>query len=378
MKLLLIICLSAIFYSYILYPILLKIFVRIRPQGAQDETYLPFVSIIIAAYNEDKVIEKKVQNCLSLDYPKDSLEIIVASDGSTDRTNDIVRQYAQAGIQLIAYPQRRGKVNVLNSTVPGAKGDIIVFTDANAVFQKDAISKLIRPFSNEKIGCVCGLLKFLSAEGSSSGELEGVYWRYETFLKKREGAMGSLLGANGAIYAIRKELFFACPPDTIVEDFVIPMKILEKGFQVVYDHEAIAYEEAAKHIIQEKGRRIRIGAGDYQALFMLWHMLNPLRGFPALAFWSHKVLRWFAPFFMTGAFMANLFLLSQPLFLGLFIIQCLFYLCAFLGQMLSWIGVSVKILNLCYYFVSMNLALFLGFIRFVTRTQSVAWERTER
>jgi cellulose synthase/poly-beta-1,6-N-acetylglucosamine synthase-like glycosyltransferase len=371
-----------IVYSYALYPLILilmgKFCKRGGGQGAAFSQEQPGVSLVIAAFNEEKVIRGKIENCLALAYPRDRLEIIVGSDGSRDRTNTIVREYASQSVVLLDHGVRRGKVNVLNDVIPRAKHDVIVFSDANTLFASDAIRRLVRHFSDPRVGCVCGELTFVNAEGSKSGELEGVYWRYETFLKKIEGSFGSLLGANGAIYAIRKNLFSPCPSDTIVEDLMIPMRILEKGYRVIYDPEARAIEEAAKHIVQEKERRIRIGAGDFQALFRLLAMLNPLRGFSALAFWSHKVLRWFGPFFMMTAFIMNLFLIPQPMYFILFIGQFLFYTLAWAGKMLSRSGKSLKLLRLCYYFVSMNLALFWGFIRFASGTQRVAWERMER
>ncbi|MBU2541256.1 MAG: glycosyltransferase family 2 protein [Candidatus Omnitrophica bacterium] len=366
-------------YAYILYPMLLFLFDKFiqRPKFTTTEN-LPKVSLIIAAYNEEKVIEKRIKNCLELDYPKDRLEIIIASDGSDDRTNEIVRRYNLDGVILFDYSKRQGKANVLNETLPRTKHGIIIFSDANAFFEPDAIKKLVCYFDDSRIGCVCGLLKFVNAQGSDSAELENFYWRYETFLKKIEGARGSLLGANGPIYAIRKELFIPCPSDTIVEDFFIPMKILEKGYKVFYEKEAVAIEETTKHIIQEKQRRIRIGAGDFQALFRLLPMLNPLKGFSSFSFWSHKVLRWLAPFFLIFAVFLNLFLLMDPLYKLVFAMQCIFYICAVVGQILSWSGINIKPINLCYYFVSMNLSLLIGFVRYITGRQSVAWARTER
>jgi cellulose synthase/poly-beta-1,6-N-acetylglucosamine synthase-like glycosyltransferase len=366
-------------YSYVLYPLILLALRKPSPKnGTRPDDFTPSVSIVISAYNEEKVIRKRIENLLWLEYPKDKLELIIASDGSDDKTAEIVKEYQAKGIVLYDYKERRGKVNVLNETVPKARGEIIVFSDANSFFTSSTVTKLVHRFQDQNVGCVCGALHFTTPEGSTSAALEGVYWRYENFLKTVEGQFGSLLGANGALYAVRKELFYPCPPDTIIEDFVIPMKILEKGLKNVYEPEAIALEDAAKHIVQEKTRRIRIGAGDFQSIGLLWRMLAPGRGFPALAFWSHKILRWFTPFFMLGAFLSNALLLDSPALRTIFVIQCDFYALAVLGQVLTRAGFPVKILSLCYYFVSMNLALFLGFVNYVTGTHSVKWERTER
>jgi len=306
------------------------------------------------------------------------MQIIIASDGSTDGTNQIVREFARQGVILLEFRERRGKINVLNEAVSKANGEIIVFSDANTMFASDAVKKLVRHFGQPSIGCVCGQLHFQCSEGSRTGELEGFYWKFETMLKKIEGSRGSLLGANGGIYALRKSLYEPCPSNTIVEDFVIPMKILQRGYRVIYDPEAKATEVVVTHIIQEMARRIRIGAGDFQALFMLLSMLNPLRGFSALAFFSHKVLRWFAPFLLILIFVTNMFLLQQDFYFYFFVIQLGFYLFALIGRFLTRIGRYVKLFSLSYYFVSMNIALLIGFFKYITASQKVAWERTER
>jgi len=367
-------------YAYCFYPVLLWLLDRFfKVQKFLSNEDCPPVSLIVAAYNEEKVIESRIRNCLALDYPKDKLEIIIASDGSSDGTTDIVRRYAPEGVVLHAYAERRGKVNVLNETVPKAKYSIVLFSDANTAFTRQAVKKLVRYFADPNVGCVCGGLQFVNAEGSNTGELEGIYWRYETFLKKIEGRRGALLGANGAIFAIRKGLYQSLESDTIIEDFVLPMRILQKGFACLYASEASAIEEAAHKIVHERQRRVRIGAGDFQSLFRLLPMLNPFRGFPALAFFSHKVLRWLAPFFLAVAFAANIFLLTsgRP-YIFIFILQCAFYSAALAGRGMVRRKKQFKLLSLAYYFASMNLALFLGFLKFLQGTQSVKWNRTER
>lgn len=370
-----------IVYGYLVYPVILLMIKAAdrRPQAIdhRPET-LPSVSIIIAAYNEEKVIDSKIKNLLELDYPKDRIEIAIASDGSTDTTDLIVSGYAHNGIKLVRLDGRNGKVNAINKVVPDLRGEIVVFSDANTFYKEDAVKMLVRNFDDERIGCVCGELRFRNARQNEVGNLEGFYWRYEQFLKRNEGMRGSLLGANGGIYAIRKSLFKALPSDTIVEDFVMPMKILEKGYKVIYEPEAIAYEETSQKIVQEMERRVRIGAGDFQALTLTWRLLNPARGFTALSYFSHKVIRWFAPFLLMIALASNLFLLNTDFYKIIFLLQCLFYIAAILGRVLSGFNIRLKAFGLPYYFVSMNIALFLGFIRFCTNSQSVTWQRTER
>jgi len=368
-----------IIYSYMVYPVLLRVLDKLfKPKAFVQTDDLPMVSLIVSAFNEEKVIRQRIENCFSLDYPEGHLEVLIASDGSDDKTAEIVKEYEGRGIILLDYKEREGKVNVLNKTVPKASHDILIFTDANTMFKHDAIKKLVRHFGDSKIGCVCGSLQFVNAKGSQTGELEGFYWRYETMMKKLEGKRGALLGANGAIYAIRKSLYENCPSDTIVEDFYLPMRILHKGYHVIYDVDANALEESAHKVIHEKERRIRIGAGDFQALFRLLPMLNPFKGFSALAFWSHKVLRWFAPILLLIVFASNSYLYYIPFYKGMFLLQVVFYVFACFGQVLSWSGFHNKIFSLPYYFVSMNLALLLGLFRYLSRSQKSAWKRTER
>lgn len=371
-----------VLYGYVFYPVVLLLLRKVHSDRPKTEDrrpkILPSVSVVIAAYNEEGIIEKRIENLLELDYPKDKLEVVIASDGSTDGTDAIVNKYSDRGIKLFRIEGRVGKVNVINKVVPGLNGEIIVLSDANTFYKKDAVSKLARNFEDNRTGCVCGELKFYGGNKNEVGNLEGIYWRYEQFLKRMEGARGSLLGANGGIYAIHKNLFEPLPEDTIVEDFVLPMKILEKGYKVVYEPEALAYEETSKKIVQEMERRIRIGAGDFQALILTWRLLDPRRGFTALSYFSHKVIRWFAPFFLMAVFISNVFLAGNNFYMFTFAAQCAFYAAAIIGRLFSGLNIRLKILGLPYYFVSMNIALFLGFIRFCTSSQSVAWNRTER
>ena len=367
-----------ILYTYAVYPLMLAVFFRpkdkdYRPQAENPEPSM--VTILVCAHNEEKVIRERIDNLLSLDYPKEKTEIVIASDGSCDDTDNIVKEYKDAGVRLLSFSDRAGKVNTINRSLSDLNGDIIVLTDANTIFERDAVSRLIEKFKYKDIGCVVGELHF---RDEGIGRLEGIYWRFEQFLKKTEGARGSLLGANGGIYAFRKELFINLPNDTIVEDFVLPMKILEKGHKVYYEPLAIAYEDAAQKLVQEFERRVRIGAGDYQALVYTWKILNPLRGFTAFAYFSHKVVRWFVPFFIISLFFTNLFLVNHFFYRMVFMSQIIFYITAGLGNVLHRIDFKCKYIELPYYFVSMNTALLIGFFRFCLGRQSVKWIRTQR
>jgi cellulose synthase/poly-beta-1,6-N-acetylglucosamine synthase-like glycosyltransferase len=262
---------------------------------------------------------------------------------------------------------------VLNRLVPLATGELLVFSDANAMFERDALRKLVRHFDDAGLGGVCGRLVF---HGVGSDTEEGPYWKMETWLKTHESAVDSCLGANGAIYAIRKSAWPSIPDNTLIDDFVIGMRVREQGLRFIYDAEAVANEDLPTSVGHEMTRRIRIGAGGFQSLRLCWRSLLPWRGVYSWCFWSHKVLRWFAPFFMIAAFVSNCFLVEHLFFSMTFFVQCLFYAFAWVGK--NWRGEKSAVFSAPYYFLSINLALLFGFFRFVTGTQQAAWKRTAR
>jgi biofilm PGA synthesis N-glycosyltransferase PgaC len=364
---------GAILYSYALYPLLLAVLPKRRRPALPEPTDWPSVSILISVFNEEKHIAARIENLLALDYPPEKMEILIGSDGSTDRTNELVRKFADRRVTLHAFEQRSGKPSVLNRLVPQARGELLVFSDANAMFARDALKKLARHFADAGIGGVCGRLVL---HGENKATDEGPYWKLETYLKTRESAIDSCLGANGAIYAIRKSCWPGIPDNTFIDDFVIGMRVRERGRRVIYDTEAVATEELPASVAHEMTRRIRIGAGDFQALFLCWRSLLPWRGFHSMAFWSHKVLRWLAPFFMIAALVSNFLLLPHPVFLVTMILQLLFYALALLGQLTR--SRKFVLFSAPYYFVTINLALLFGFFRFITGTQQAAWKRTAR
>ncbi len=364
---------TAIIWSYAIYPLLLALVPARRHEQAGDSRDWPSVSVLISVYNEEKHIVARIENLLTLDYPRDKLEILIGSDGSTDRTNELVGTFPDARVKLHAFEQRGGKPSVLNRLVPQARSELLVFSDANAMFGPDALRKLARHFANPQIGGVCGKLVF---HGDNSETDEGPYWKLETYLKTHESALDSCLGANGAIYAIRRSCWPRIPDNTFVDDFVIGMRVREAGHRVIYDTEAVASEELPQSVGHEMTRRIRIGAGDFQALFLCWRSLLPWRGFYSIAFWSHKVLRWFAPFLMIAALVSNAALLPRPLFAVLLALQLAFYILALFGALIR--RRKIVVFSAPYYFVTINLALLFGFFRFITGTQQAAWKRTAR
>lgn len=379
-----------IFYTYFIYPIVLSILSGIY-QVKKDAQYLfnrsqrrtkdiddlPNVSIVIAAYNEESCIKERIDNLLLLDYPAEKINIHIASDGSSDGTNAILSSYSANNYHAHIFKENRGKMSVLNDLVNICEDEIIVFSDANTHFETDVIKKLVRHFVDEKMGVVCGELHLV--DGISGDNMDGIYWRYEQVLKFHESRLGALLGANGAIYAIRKSLFEPLPANTIVDDFQIAMNISRKKYITHYDPEAIAIEEVAPNLKAEAGRRIRIGLGNYQAFFKMPWALNPLLGWRFVAYISHKVFRWFAPHMMIIALLANLLLLEIPVYQLLMLLQVVFYTIALYGLYRESKGKKTSgIVTLITFFLSMNVALFKGFIRYFTSNVQGTWQRTSR
>lgn len=377
----------AICYSYLGYPILL---LAVRPWLARKKNRevtfqhdLPSVAIVIAAYNESAFIGQRVINLMSVDYPSDKLTIYIESDGSTDQTVEIATRTAaeQSNIYVSDHKIRRGKVQLLNQACQKAHCDILVFSDANVTFEVDALKRLVAAFSDQTVGCACGKLCFTIPDGSAHTATEGLYWRLESWLKEQEGANGFLLGANGAIYAVRRNLWKPCPPDTVVEDFFIPARLLMEGFRVVFEPAAVAYEAIPKKLSDEFGRRVRIGAGDFQILSRCWPLLHPRHGLAAWAFFSRKVLRWLGPFFLLISLSSAILLTKQGSLLGLVTLYgwSAFLVAAILGASAKTRhGIFGKLFAAAAHFLGMNLALLIGFFRWLFRIQKVTWQRTAR
>jgi cellulose synthase/poly-beta-1,6-N-acetylglucosamine synthase-like glycosyltransferase len=371
-------CVVLIGYSYLLYPMILFLLSSLQKaerrqdrRTSADRFQWPKVTMLVAAHNEEGIIKEKIRNCLAIDYPDKNFHVVIASDGSNDRTNAIVQSCKNPRIQLIAYPERQGKIGTLNATLPTLTDQIVVMSDANTMYSPDAVRKLARHFADERVGCVCGELILESPEGGGSGE--GLYWKYETLLKRMESKCGFLLGATGGIFAIRKSLFQPLPPGTIIEDFVTGMKVLAQGFKVCYEPEARATEFMEPTMRDEMRRKSRIGAGGFQAIGLTAEMLNPGRGLPAIGYWSHKIIRWFVPFLMVGALAANVGLVTETGYVLLLALQLLAYVIGIQGLLARRRG--NRLVQPIHYFFLMNLALFIGFFRYIRGTQRVTWER---
>lgn len=375
------VCLGLVAFAYLGYPVLIyllsRAFGRHPVPPAVEAADLPTVSLLVAAYNEEVDIEARVRNALALEYPAGKLEVVIASDGSTDGTNEIVRRYADRGVRLLAYPENRGKATVLNRSVPRLTGEIVVLSDANTMMEPDAARRLAAWFADPAVGVVCGRL--VLSDPQTGRNADGLYWKYETFLKKCESRLGALLGSNGAIYAVRKAIFPFVQTGTLIDDFVIPLQARRaSGCRIVYDDRAVAYEETPPTLRAEFRRRVRIGAGGFQSIGMLWRLLSPANGWVALTFLCHKIIRWACPFFLIGALATNALLLGQPGFREVMAAQLGFYALAAAGHWLPRRLGFLKPFRLPTMFVTMNLALFFGFIRWARGGNNGTWRRTDR
>lgn len=373
-------CLALIAFSYIGYPIIIACLAACfgkRSQIQQEPGDLPLVSLLIAAHNEEAEIEERIRSALAMDYPPGRLEIVIASDGSSDATPAIVRRYEERGVRLLDYPMRRGKAAVLNAAMAEVTGDIIVLSDANTHMEPQALKRIVRWFADPQTGVVCGRLVLHDPERGRN--VDSVYWKYETFLKKNESRLGALLGANGAIYAIRRECYRPIPAGTIVDDFVIPLLAkMATGCSIIYDCEARAHEVTPNAIVSEFHRRSRIGAGGLQSLGLLWPLLNPRRGWIAFTFFSHKLLRWACPFFLLALLGSNIALADAPLYCWLLIGQMAFYVVSVLAAFLPARPRLLRPLRLTTMFIGMNTALLVGYWRWLRGRQKGIWNPTAR
>ncbi len=379
MKLALYIIIGLVFflpiYTYFLYPLILKILnIFIHKRYRRDDSFQPSVSILIAAYNEEKVIAEKIRNLCISDYPENKIEFLIGSDGSSDRTVQIANKFSQIKNLKVFDLPRGGKVNVLNFLLKRATSEILVFSDANTMFDPQAIKKLVRNFADQRIGCVSGQVRLnLNADSGQGAKSESAYWKYENLIKTLESKTGRLSGANGAIYAIRNGLMNQIRKGIINDDFYVSTLVLQLGFDVILDKDAIAYEEPNDDFKSQFKRHVRDGSGHYQAIGVFWKMLFPRKG--CFVYVSHRVIKWIVPFAMIIAFFTNGILAINNIYFTILAgIQMFSYLFLLFYHFYSRKGQSIKGINLVYYFVSVNLALFVGFTRFLFKKQQATWE----
>jgi len=344
---------------------------------------LPPVSILISAYNEEKVIRQRIENIKGLKYDFDKLELLIGSDCSADKTNEILQQESKnySWMKTVLFEKRRGKAAVLNDLASLAKNEILVFTDANSMFEDDALINLTSGFSNEAIGGVCGRLVLEEPEGKyEKSNKERLYWKYETVLKKLEGILGILIAANGGIFAIRKMLFTKFPEKyAVTDDLFQTLAVLNQNHNFVYEYDAVAHEDVSKEIITEFNRKVRFAATNFQTIKDFKNLLLNKKVLLSYAIWSHKVLRWLVPIFAILLFFSNLFLIKQgSLYYGAMILQLGFYLSVLVGFIFHKLKVSGSIFSIIYYYAFTNVALLIGMFKFLAGKHTYTWDSTPR
>ena len=370
---------SLITYHYFIFPLLLVIWSFIRNLRVTKGGVLPRVTLIVAAYNEEKCIRSKIENCFSLDYPVEQLEIIIVSDGSTDATPTIVKEYEQSGIVGLFSPPRRGKTSALNCAVARATGDILVFSDANSMFRQDAIRKLVASFADRTIGGVSGRKSIVVNVDRESSKGDSLFWQVESYLKTLQSKAGSITTGDGEIFAVRRLLYTEIPEEIINDDTAITFGIIRQGYRVIYEPEAVSEEEASIVLEDDFNVKVRMVSGGYQTLQYFGDVIFPPMNFFAVQFFSHKVLRWTMPVWLAALFVVNLFLLRGWYFV-FFILQVAFYLLALWGYIRKKQGKdSVKFLYIPLYYCTMNIAAFKGLLSFLRRESQVKiWKKAAR
>jgi cellulose synthase/poly-beta-1,6-N-acetylglucosamine synthase-like glycosyltransferase len=377
-----------LFYSYLGYGILIYLLIRLKvflsKKNRPDPVpgFEPEVSLIISAYNEEDFIEKKILNSLDLDYPAEKLRLIIITDGSDDKTAAIIRNYPQ--IQLLHEAERRGKVAAMNRAMQYVRTPFVIFSDANTLLNRACVKEMVKHYADPKTGGVAGEKKVLSGrQGKAAGAGEGLYWKYESLLKKLDSGFNTVVGAAGELFSVRTTLFHETPEDTIIEDLVQSLQVCRQGYIIRYEPMAYATETASVSMREEQKRKIRISAGAFQAMLILKDIFNPFK-YPLLAFQfiSHRVLRWtLSPVCLIILFISNLGIVYQGgdrLYLITLLLQTVFYAMASMGWLFANHNLRIKGLYVPYYFMFMNLSVFIGFYRFIRKRQTSIWEKALR
>jgi biofilm PGA synthesis N-glycosyltransferase PgaC len=375
-----------IFYTFLGYGILLYLLVRVRRLLVGDrkkstgELPLPTLTLVVAAYNEAEILEEKIKNTLSLNYPADKLQLLFVTDGSTDASPEIIGQYSQ--IKGMFSPERRGKIHAIHRAMAEVTSDIVVFTDANTFLNPDALELIARCYEDPKVGAVSGE-KRVEIDGDDAASNEGIYWKYESTLKKWDSELYSVVGAAGELFSVRRCLYEPVSSDTILDDFMISMLIAQKGYRIVYEPKSYAVELSSANVSEELKRKVRIAAGGIQSILRLEKLFNPFLN-PVLSFQyiSHRVLRWtVTPFLMIMCLLVNawIWVESQEVLYGILLVgQVLFYSAALFGWYLDWKEAKSRIFFVPYYFCMMNYAVLAGIGRYIRGSQSAVWVKSQR
>ena len=383
-------CIVLVVYTYIGYGLLLWVLVTLKrlvsgkaakPDLPADEA-LPDVTLMICAYNEQDVVEMKMENTHSLNYPKERLHVVWVTDGSTDNTNERLHTYPD--VEVIFSPERKGKTAALNHGLSLVKTDITIMTDANTMVNPEAVREIVRCFQDPKVACVAGEKRVMARnEGQAAAEGEGLYWKYESTLKRLDSELYSAMGAAGELNAIRTHLYKPMPENALLDDFVMSMQMVDEGYKIAYTSDAYASEYGSASLAEESKRKRRIAAGGLQSSWWLRHMMNPLRNpIVAFQFVSHRVLRWsITPIALLMLIPVNAALVAMnagTLYTVIGVLQILFYVAAALGWILSRYGIKQKVLHAIYYFLFMNINLFRGMSYLQSHKGGGTWEKAKR
>ncbi|HYH84260.1 MAG TPA: glycosyltransferase family 2 protein [Pyrinomonadaceae bacterium] len=368
-------CAALVAYAYVGYPALVWVVSRLRPRPVRRAEWEPRVTVIITAYNEELALESKLENTLALDYPAGKLEIIVASDCSSDRTDDIARSFSRRGVRLHRQTERLGKTAAQNAAVELARGEVILFSDATTLYRPDVLRVILPSFADETVGCVAGRLVYVDPSDSGVGRGAKSYWGYETFLKTHESRACSLIGASGCLYAVRRSAYVPMYHEAC-SDFLIATKMVEQGLRAVYEPDAVCTEETNRRSDRELRMRVRVIAQTYTDLWRHRALLNPLRGgFYAVELFSHKILRYAVPVLLVLILISSLALApGSVFFLLLALAQGCFYAAAALGWLTERAGRKSRLLALPHYFVLANLASLLAFVQFLRGERYARWD----
>ena len=373
-------------WTYFGYPILMYLWAKFRSQEVKKDNILPTITMLIPAYNEEDVIRRKLDNCLELSYPSEKFNVLVIDDGSTDQTASIVSEYAQHGITLLQQTERGGKIGAVNRGFAEATTDIVVLSDASPSYEKDSLQTLVRSFSDPSVGVVVGTLAVWDSVNGVAKQA-GLYWKYEAALRKWESKTGSTVAVHGNMFAVRRELYSPLPSTTINDEFSIAMEVMRQNHRVVYEPDAISYDDASANMEDEFNRRVRINAGRYQALFSSGYLRAPNLNI-AFRLISHKLLRPLSPVFMLLMLISNIlgvfvsaagdysvFFMQVGWWILMLAGQIAFYGAAWFGMQAEKRGKRNKLLNIPYFFVSTNLAALVGLWRWMRGRQRVTWKK---
>lgn len=385
-------CIAIVFYTYIGYGIVLYLMVKVKewmtPKSSlqlPDDHELPEVTLLVAAYNEEAVVKEKMENSLSLDYPESKLKLMWVTDGTTDNTNKLLAEYHRA--EVLFSPERRGKTAALNRAIDYVKTPIVVFTDANTMLNKEAIREIVRQFMDPKVGCVAGEKRIAVKEkDNAAGGGEGLYWKYESTLKKLDGKLYSAMGAAGELFAVRTNLFEKMEDDTLLDDFILSMRIVANGYKIAYCAEAYAIEGGSANMKEEQKRKVRIAAGGLQSIWRLRGLLNIFKyGIVSFQYVSHRVLRWsLTPIALFALLPLNIWLgfttngKAAVIYLSILMLQVFFYLAGYWGYVLSTMQIKNKFLYVPYYFIFMNINVIKGFFYLQKKRGTGVWEKAKR